>query len=169
MGTKQGQPDPSKGHRPRTGHAQPRDAHGVHKPAGKALDALVCERCKAVFHGGRWHWGAPPLGDVRSGLCPACERIRDRRPAGTIRLHQDLLAHEEEIRNLVANTEEAERDEHPLERVLAIEHSEDGMVVTTTGVHIARRIASKLKRRFHKKGTTSYPESEAIIFVDLED
>lgn len=169
MGTKGHPVDPSKGHRPRTGHARPRQAHGVHRALEKPAEALVCERCGVFHHAGRWRWGSPPLADLASTLCPACVRIRDRRPAGTVRLHADLAPHEEEIRRMISHAEQAESEEHPLERVMGVEQSEDGLLVTTTGAHLARRIADALKRRFHRKGSTSYPESEAVVLVDLEE
>ncbi len=166
MGTKQSRPDPSKGHRPRTGRAQPRDAHGVRRPDAKPTGALACD-CGVVFHAGRWRWGPPPLADVVSAVCPACERVRARRPAGSVRLHPELDAPEEEVRHMVANLEQAEREEHPLERVMAVERVDGALLVTTTGVHLARRVAHALERRFHRKGTTRYPEHEAVVLVDL--
>ena len=40
------------------------------------------------------------------------------------------------------------------------------LVVTTTGIHMARCIAGALRRRFHGKVTIRYPPEEALIYVD---
>jgi hypothetical protein len=117
----------------------------------KSADAFVCDRCDVVAHGGRWYWGAPPFGEVRGGLCPACARTRDRAPAGTLRLPAAMLLHRDEVVNLIRGVEAAERAEHPLERLIGIRERRGELWVTTTGTHLARRIASKLQRRFHAR------------------
>ncbi len=67
------------------------------------------------------------------------------------------------------NSEEAEKAEHPLERLIEIELRDDGLILTTTGIHLARRIANKLERRFHKQAKLNYPEEQALLFVEFED
>ena len=141
--------------------------HDPYLNPAKPAQAMVCDECGVVQHGGKWYWGTPPLTDDHGGLCPACERIRDRYPAGTIRLHADVLEHKEEILGMVRRVEAAERAEHPLERIMAVEESPDAVVVTTTGIHIARKIASQLKRRFRGKVHVRYPEEQHLIFVDV--
>jgi NMD protein affecting ribosome stability and mRNA decay len=140
--------------------------HDTYARRAKGAGALVCKRCGVVQHGGKWSWEAP-AGDTHPGLCPACERIRDHYPAGTIRLNQDLLLFRDEIQSLIANAEELEKEEHPLERVMEVRESPDGMVVFTTGLHVARRITSKLERRFHRKARIRYPKEQSLIQVEL--
>lgn len=143
--------------------------HDTYASSCKPADSVVCAECSAVQHAGQWYWGAPPVGDVRVDLCPACARIRDRYPAGTLRLRGALLAHEDEVRNLIAGVDEVEKREHPLERVMSVELEDDRtLVVHTTGVHVARRIASKLQRRFHAKARITYPTDQKRMLVDLE-
>ncbi len=136
--------------------------HDTYVRKAKAPDSLECDGCGVVRHGGRWYWGAAPFGEVHGGLCPACQRIRDKHPAGTIHLPEALLAKPDEIRRLVRAVDESERAEHPLERVMALEYTDDGMLVTTTGIHIARRIASRLQRHFHKKPRIEYGNSNGV-------
>ena len=155
---------PKKDHLPRIQRPKHHDTYVRRaKPAG----AVECDECGVVFHGGKWRWGEAPAEDVRAGLCPACQRIRDHYPAGTIRLHASLLGHRDEIERMIANVEGAERAEHPLERVMGVELDDDTLVVSTTGLHIARRIAASLRRRFHLRGTTRYPEEHHRMVVDL--
>lgn len=159
-------PGPRKGHPPRM--AQPKQ-HDTYAKEAKAEKARVCDRCGVVFHAGRWYWGAPPLTDVRGGLCPACERIRDHYPAGTIRLPEAFLEQRDEVLGMIRIAEEAEKEEHPLERVMDVEDDpEGGMVVTPTGTHLARAIAHKLERRFHRQARIRYPAEQNMIHVDWE-
>ncbi len=137
------------------------------RPA-KEAGALVCDDCGVVQHGGKWSWGAPPLTELQAGRCPACQRIRDHYPAGTIQLHPAFLEHREEILHMIRNLEQAEKAEHPLERLMDVEESGGRMVVTTTGIHLARQIAHKLARRFHQRARIRYADQESLVHVDWE-
>ena len=127
----------------------------------KKADSMVCDACDVVYHGGRWYWGAPPFGEVRGGLCPACQRARDGYPAGTIRLTPAMTAHEDLV-PMMRHLERSEVAEHPLERILTIEMRREGMLVTTTGLHIARRIVTHLERRFHARARVHYDETHTL-------
>lgn len=154
--------------KPTARNVQPK-AHDPYRIRAKTKDALVCTECNVVYHGGRWYWGAPPLCDEQSCVCPACQRIQDRYPAGTIRLQSLPAKHRDEILAMIRNTAERERQEHPLERLIDIEsEGQDGqdLVVTTTGIHLARCIAGDLRRRFHGGVKVRYPEEESLIQVD---
>ena len=143
--------------------------HDTYVERSKAAGATVCDGCGLVFHAGRWSPGPPPVADLGSGLCPACERVRDRYPAGTLRLPAAFLENREEVLNLIRNAEEAERPEHPLERLMDVEDlPEGGLVVTTTGIHLARAIAHKLERRFHRPARIRYPAEQNLVHVDWE-
>lgn len=152
-------------HRPR--NVQPKN-HDTYASSRKVAGTFVCESCGVCSQGGKWSWGTPPPGERQAGLCPACKRVRERYPAGTIRLPSTYAPHLEEIRSLALNAEAAEKAEHPLERMMRFEETEAGIVLETTGVHLARRITSKLERRFHKKARMHYPEEQALLFVELE-
>ena len=138
------------------------------EPERKASAALLCEHCGVVLQGGRWSWIDPPPEGARRGSCPACTRIRERKPAGTIRLRgEDFATHQEEIAGLARNQEELERPEHPLERMIQVQATPDGLILTTTGVHLARRIANGLERRFHRQARIRYPGQPETVHIDF--
>jgi hypothetical protein len=141
---------------------------GPYARTTKAAGALVCTGCGAVQHGGRWSWGKPPLAERTAGLCPACRRIRDGIPAGTLRLGPAFLEHRGEIRRMIRNLERTEKAEHPLERLMAIDEADDRLIVTTTGIHLAREISRALARRFHKKPHVRYADDEKRVRVELQ-
>ncbi len=132
----------------------------------KAAGALVCPDCGLVQRRGKWYRGAPPLAPLKAGRCPACQRVRERYPAGTLRLPPDFLAHKKEVVGLIRNVEKNEKVEHPLERLMDVEESDGRLVVTTTGVHLARQIAHKLAKRFHAKPRFRYADGEKLVHVD---
>ena len=134
--------------RRRWGRAQQQPREDPYELAGKPPEAALCPQCGASFHKGRWQWAAAP-GRARH-LCPACRRINDKQPAGILTLSgTSLVSRKAEILNLVRHQEEAEKAEHPLNRVIAIEERDDAVVVTTTDIHLPRRIGGALKRAFH--------------------
>lgn len=114
-----------------------------HQPAGTAK----CERCQAWFHEGRWSWADPGAVYGPAVVCPACRRIADAYPAAVLELGGAYLAaHKDEVLNLIENAAALEGKEHPLERIMAIETSEQGLRVTTTGLHLARRLGNAIHR-----------------------
>ena len=172
MSGKHNRPQSRKVQGPRKDHparmAQPKQ-HDTYAKKLKTAKTTVCERCGVVSHAGRWYWGVPPSTEVSAGLCPACERIRDHYPAGTIRLPQDFLEQRDEVLGVIRNAEEAERQEHPLERLMDVaDGPAGGLIVTTTGLHLARSIANKLERRFHRQARIRYAEEQNMVQIDWE-
>ena len=114
----------------------------------KLREPTACPQCGAVYHEGRWQWSRPDAGG-ESELCPACRRTNDKLPAGVVTVRGAFARdHKEEILGLVRHQEEAEKNEHPLNRIIGIEHDADGITVSTTDIHLPRRIGEALKRAF---------------------
>jgi hypothetical protein len=62
-----------------------------------------------------------------------------------------FAAHREEIMQMVRNEAEAETAEHPLHRVMGIEEHPEQVVVTTTDIHLPRRIGHALEDSYKGK------------------
>lgn len=168
MGT-HSSPNPPSHHQPQR-HPQ-RDQSGTHRDPYEAQEKApgieVCETCALVHHAGRWYAGAPPLGDVRQTTCPACRRVRDRAPAGRVRVHGIPAALFDEIRGIVRNAEARERAEHPLERLMEVSVEGREMRVTTTGAHLARVIGEALGRRFRDEAQVRSFEESGELRVEV--
>ena len=81
---------------------------------------------------------------------PACRRIKEEFPAGVVTLLGDFAReHKEEMIHLARHQEEAEKKEHPLNRIISIEEDAQGIVINTTDIHLPRRIGEAVKRAFH--------------------
>lgn len=119
-----------------------------YKSKGKLQEPTVCSDCGAVFHAGRWQWMDKPK-DAHETVCPACHRMRDNFPAGYVSLSGAYLAaHEEEILHMMKNHEAQEKAHHPLQRIMGIEKTAEGTVVTTTDIHLARGIGEALHHAY---------------------
>jgi NMD protein affecting ribosome stability and mRNA decay len=137
--------------------------HDPYQSKHKLPDPTACPQCGAVFHRGRWTWLTRPK-VAHEELCPACRRVRDKYPAGFLSLHGAFLdQHQEEILNLTRNEEKAETAEHPLHRIMQIEMQDDGILITTTDIHLPRRIGEAVYRAYQGELDFHYVEEGSIL------
>jgi hypothetical protein len=150
-------PGPAAGPR-RWGRAQSRSVTDPYKQSRKPHEPTVCPQCGAVYREGRWQWIERPSG-AHEELCQACHRINDKFPAGEVTLSGGFMArHRDEILHIVRRQEEIEKREHPLNRIMNIEDTGDHVVVTTTEIHLPRRIGEALKSAFDGELDFRYEE-----------
>jgi len=137
----------------------------AYRPGAKPRGTVQCPRCKALFRKGRWVWAAAPAGALKR-RCPACLRIAQGSPAGYISMTGEFFkAHRSEVLGRVRNCEQRENTTHPLERIMAIDAAKDGVLVTTTSVHLARRIAHALEGSFKGTLNLAYNHKDNLLRV----
>ena len=140
--------------------------HDTYKSRRKLPEPTRCKDCGALWRRGRWSWGAAPAG-AHEGRCPACKRIRDRFPAGYVSVQGGFFdQHREEVLGRVRRCEAAEKRGHPLERIMAIEADGRGVVVTTTGAHLARRIGDALQHAYKGELDYRYNKADKLLRVN---
>ncbi|MHB0913249.1 MAG: BCAM0308 family protein [Armatimonadota bacterium] len=131
----------------------------------KPDEVAVCRECRSVYAGNRWelpHQAGRDLAHadhVVETLCPACRKIRDRMPGGIVILSGGFLAQrKDEVVNLIHNENREAMEINPLERIMDIEASDEGLTVFTTN----EKLAQKIGRAMHKAydGTVEYKWSE---------
>jgi hypothetical protein len=131
----------------------------------KWSDPTVCPDCKAVHTAGRWHWGERPDG-AKEHLCPACQRIKDKVPAGIVLLRGGYLAaHRDELLHLIRHQEALENSDHPLNRIMAIVTRPDEVEITTTDIHLPRRIGDALHHAHKGELDLNYAEEEYFVRI----
>lgn len=154
------------GFRPiRRDELRPERVHDTYQMKGKLPEPTVCTGCGAVYHAGRWQW-LPRPEKAGSALCPACHRIKDRFPAGYLDISGDYFAgHRDQMLSLLRHREERERSEHPLARIIAIEDTVAGTLVTTTDIHLARNLGEALHDACQGELEFHYNEAENLLRV----
>lgn len=131
----------------------------------KLAEPSVCAHCGAVYHEGRWQWGAAPS-NAHQATCPACHRIHDKLPAGYVSIEgQFAQAHREELISLARNLEAREKADHPLQRIIAIEDEGDHLTITTTDIHLARAIGDALHHAYKGELDYQYNANEYLLRV----
>ncbi len=143
--------------------------HDSYKLEHKPAEPAYCPDCGAIYHAGRWQWGVH-LPHSLELTCPACHRIHDHFPAGFLHISGEFLAaHLHEIFGLIHHHAERARDEHPLARVMAIKeddaNGENGILITTTDIHLVRDLGEALHRAYHGQLDFHYNEAENRLRV----
>ncbi len=142
--------------------------HDVYKSKEKWREPTLCKGCGALFVNGRWTWKETSE-ETHQATCPACRRIADRFPAGTIEIRGEFFAaHREEVVNLINNVEKQQKADRPLERIMEISNGKGKTLVTTTGVHLARRIGEALSRSYKGDFSFQYGDGEKTLRVYWE-
>lgn len=157
---------PTAGFKPvRHDQLRPERVHDTYKQRGKLPEPAVCTECGAVFHAGRWQWAERPA-NAQGVTCPACQRIQDRYPAGYVEIGGSYFAaHRDELMNLLRHREEREKGEHPLARIISIEEAGDGILATTTDIHLARGLGEALHHAHQGELEFHYNEGENLLRV----
>jgi hypothetical protein len=139
--------------------------HDPYKERHKPPEPAVCPTCGVVFEHGHWHWKPKPA-SAQEHLCPACRRAKDAYPAGYVTLEGDFLReHRDELLHLVRNEEKRAKEEHPLERIIEIRQDGEKTLVTTTELHLARRIGDALHHAYQGTLEVKYSPDEYLVRV----
>jgi NMD protein affecting ribosome stability and mRNA decay len=144
---------------------RPERQHDSYKLQHKPREPAVCPECGAIYHSGRWQWGPHPA-NAEHVLCPACHRVRDHFPAGFVHIDGAFFAaHRDELMHLVRHHEARAKAEHPLARIMAIEESEGGTLVTTTDIHLARDLGDAMHHAYQGQLEFHYNDAEDLLRV----
>ena len=132
--------------------------------AAKPPEPTTCPECHATFTDGRWTWESAP-DDAYQQVCPACQRIRDKFPAGYVTIKGKFLAdHRDEIVHLIENKEKGEKAQRPLQRIMGMAEKRDGSLeVTTTDSQLARGIAEALHDAYKGDLKLRYSRDENLV------
>ncbi len=140
--------------------------HDSYRRRQKPTEPSSCPDCGAVFHCGRWQWSTAPSTTSNDVVCPACQRIRDHFPAGFVHVSGEFIAeHRAEILNLINHHAAKAKAEHPLARVIEIIDQSDGVLLTTTDIHLARDLGEALRHAYHGELDFYYNDAEQLLRV----
>lgn len=142
--------------------------HDPYFVRGKLAEPAACGDCGAVFHAGRWQWLDKPE-QAHLTRCPACSRIHDDMPAGWVSMEGEFVqAHATELLELARNLEKREKAQHPLQRIIAVTEETNKVVVTTTGLNLARGIGNALQRAYKGELEINYSPGQYLLRVNWQ-
>ena len=134
---------------------------------------LYCSRCGAIYYRRRWTLTPPPdirdwaefRDGVRSALCPACRKMRERYPSGEVLLVGVTREESEEILHLLRNAEQTARANNPLERIMELTAQGSKWKVTTTTENLAQRLGRCLEKARGGKVTYKWSHNNKFVRV----
>jgi len=139
--------------------------HDPYQARRKPHSPSVCPVCRLVFSNGRWQQGAAPA-DSHSEICPACHRIRDGFPAGYLTIEGPFaFEHRADVLRTARNFADRMQAEHPLQRIMGVEESDEKVVITTTDVHLVQGMGRALHDAFRGNLEFRFNESEYLLRV----
>ena len=155
-------PPSDRGASPRRDRLIRERVHGPYQAREKLPDPTVCRDCGAMYRRGRWIWGSAP-DDANVALCPACHRIQDGYPEGSVTLSGDFArANREEILGLARNVEAREKEEHPLKRIMGVRDEDDRTVIETTSAKLASAIGKAVHDAYQGELDSAFPEEGGL-------
>lgn len=138
--------------------------HDPYQLRGQPPEPSQCSDCGVVYLGGRWQWTADSPAGAIATVCPACKRIRDRVPAGLLTLSGPFFdTHREEILNLVHNKVEAQKAQHPMQRIMGIEDRDDGTVVSFTDLHLTKGVGSAIESAYEGELSLKFTDHASLV------
>ena len=139
--------------------------HDPYQERYKPRDPAACPSCGAVFNHGRWRWMPKPA-EAHEHLCPACRRTQEKFPAGFVTLEGEFFdSHRDEILHMARNEEQRAKSDHPLERIMDIQQEGGKTVVSTTDLHLARRIGDAVHHAYQGALDVKYSPDEYLVRV----
>lgn len=131
----------------------------------KLPEPTVCPQCGLIFRDGHWQESVRPS-QAHESVCPACHRSNDRFPAGYVTLESDFVEqHRDELVKLARTTEERERSQHPLQRIMEISEDGNKIAITTTDIHVARRIGEAIHNAYEGNLDIKYGPEDYVVRV----
>ncbi len=123
--------------------------HDPYKLRKKPAEPTVCPDCGVVFQQGRWQWSSEQPSGAAELTCPACRRTIERVPAGLLELHGPFFSsHRDEILRLVTNTVDAQKNEHPMKRLMSTRELDDGVELAFTENHLPQDVGNAIRSAY---------------------
>lgn len=138
-------------------------------------EPAVCTVCHAIYRNKRWYLKDKEYAQiseqetVNEVVCPACQKINDLYPEGVVTLKGGYLwRHEEEIRNILRNTENITMAKNPLGRIMSIKTEGDALVIETTEEKLAEHIGRALHKAHQGNLDVVWSDNHSLCRVAWE-
>ncbi len=136
---------------------------------------VICEKCDVVYYKKSWHRNLRNHKDlkenlaVKFSLCPACEMIKNRQFEGEIIIKNIPIKIKSDLINLAKAFSKRAFERDPMDRLIEIKETKDGLKMTTTENQLAVKLAKKIKETFKKAELKiAYsPEPSDVVYIKL--
>lgn len=134
----------------------------------KPLEWIACSNCGSVYQDRREQRRLRHAALHRK-TCPVCHQVENDTAAGFLILHGNFfLNHREEIKRMILNLEERERNKYPLKRIIDLKDSVHMTFITTSNIDFTRQIGETLHAKYQGYLELLYNEEKNLIDVDWQ-
>ncbi len=157
---------------------KPRLAESTNKPPVAAkqkplADPTCCERCGALYTRRTWRRAGErshaKLSVAQWTVCPACRQMERGEYFGRVVIRGPFAAaHEQEIRERIANIEERAQFTQPQRRLVSAEREGNVLEVLTTSQKLAHRIVHELKKVYRGRARYSWSPDDGSLYATWE-
>jgi NMD protein affecting ribosome stability and mRNA decay len=138
-------------------------------------EPALCTSCHAIYRNKRWYLKEQDYKTIREDatvhetVCPACQKMDQLYPEGVVTLRGDYLwKHEEEILNILRNTENNAMAKNPLERIMNIRPEGDALVIETTEEKLAEHLGRALNKAHQGHLEITWSDNHSLCRVNWE-
>lgn len=156
-------------------HIEPPRRREEHEaPKGK-VGLVFCQKCNIVYYKKSWHHNLRSHKKIRENLpvqftlCPACEMIKNKQFEGGVVVQNAPAKILNELIRLVEKFGQRAYKRDPLDRLIEIKKTKEGLNITTTENQLAVKIAKKIGDVFKKTKTkiTYSPAPSDVVYVKI--
>jgi len=146
-----------------------------HKISKGKSGLVVCERCDAVYYKKSWHRDLRNYKNLKENLpisfslCPACEMIKNRQFEGEIIIKNVPIKIKDGLINLVKTFSKRAFERDPMDRLIAVKETKEGIRITLTENQLAVKLAKKIKQTFKKveMKISYFPAPSDVVYIRL--
>lgn len=140
---------------------------------------VLCKNCGAAYYKKSWKHGIENIKTsseksdpaVTFKLCPACQMIKNKQYEGRITVKNLPEHYAGELGGLVEGFCRRAYERDPMHRLIKMEKSASGLVITTTENELANKLAHRIKNSFKSvKSRTKFagdPSDVAEITIEF--
>lgn len=155
----------------------PKSQHGVEEFSAKK-GIVLCKDCGAAYYKKSWKHGLENIKTseksdpaVTFKICPACQMIKNKQYEGRITVKNLPEHYAGELEGLAEGFCRRAYERDPMHRLIKMEKSASGLVITTTENELANKLAHKIKSSFKNvKSRTKFagdPSDVAEITIEF--
>ena len=140
---------------------------------------VLCKDCGAAYYKKSWKHGIENIKTsseksdpaVSFKICPACQMIKNKQYEGRITVKNLPERYADELEGLAEGFCRRAYERDPMHRLIKMEKSASGLVITTTENELANKLAHKIKSSFKNvKSRTKFagdPSDVAEITIEF--
>jgi hypothetical protein len=128
---------------------------------------IFCPKCGVVLEGGVWRWGNQTPLICKQALCPACQQIKEEKPAGFLSIKGSYFQENRStMMSFISRQIEEQLTQKPLSRLMSLEElSKEMVILSFTDSELPQLLAEAIAQQFEALVDSSQANRNGIVRV----